>query len=182
MPARRHIFRKETADALRESERSKSVLLSHLPGMAYRCNYDRVWTMQYVSEGCFELTGYNAESLLYNKELSFNDVIAPEYRDFLWKEWAYLLDHRLPLKQEYEIITARGERKWVLEMGQGIFNEQGDVEALEGIILDISDRKEIENNLRYRNDNPWTGLHNRWYLENLLREDAKAKQRGRERL
>lgn len=168
-------LRKETADALRESERSKSVLLSHLPGMAYRCNYDRVWTMQYVSEGCFELTGYNAESLLYNKELSFNDVIAPEYRDFLWKEWAYLLDHRLPLKQEYEIITARGERKWVLEMGQGIFNEQGDVEALEGIILDISDRKEIENNLRYRNDNPWTGLHNRWYLENLLREDAKAK-------
>jgi hypothetical protein len=33
-------------------------------------------------------------------------------------------------------------------MGQGIFNEQGEVAALEGIVLDISDRKEIENNLR----------------------------------
>jgi hypothetical protein len=38
--------------ALQESERSKSVLLSHLPGMAYRCLFDRDWTMQFVSAGC----------------------------------------------------------------------------------------------------------------------------------
>ena len=43
--------------ALNESERSKSALLSHLPGLAYRCNYDRDWTMQYVSELCYSLTG-----------------------------------------------------------------------------------------------------------------------------
>ena len=46
---------------LRESERSKEVLLSNLPGMAYRCKYDRDWTMLYVSQGCYELTGYRAE-------------------------------------------------------------------------------------------------------------------------
>lgn len=50
--------RKTMEEALHESERSKSVFLSHLPGLAYRCNYDRDWTMQYVSEGCFSLTGY----------------------------------------------------------------------------------------------------------------------------
>jgi PAS domain-containing protein len=54
--------------ALNESERSKSVFLSHLPGLAYRCNYDHDWTMQYVSEGCFNLTGYPPESLLYNRD------------------------------------------------------------------------------------------------------------------
>lgn len=43
--------RKETEKALSESERSKTVFLSHLPGMAYRCKYDREWTMQYVSAG-----------------------------------------------------------------------------------------------------------------------------------
>lgn len=168
--------RKKMEESLKESERSKSVLLSHLPGMAYRCNYDREWTMQFVSEGCFQLTGYTPESLLYNKELSFNDLIAPEYHDSLWKKWEHILAGRLPFKYEYEIKTAKGERKWVLEMGQGIYNEQGEVEALEGIILDISDRKEIEDNLRYNNEHDLrTGLYKRRYLENLLIHDAKMR-------
>ena len=41
--------RKAIEKALKESERSKSVFLHHLPGLAYRCNYDNKWTMQYVS-------------------------------------------------------------------------------------------------------------------------------------
>ena len=58
-------------EALNESERSKSVFLSHLPGLAYRCHYDQDWTMQYVSKGCFNLTGYSPKSLLYNSCLLY---------------------------------------------------------------------------------------------------------------
>ena len=166
--------RKTLEKELLESERSKSVLLANLPGMAYRCNYDSNWTMQFVSAGCFELTGYIPEDLINNKVLSFNDLISAEYRDMLRKEWEHILANRLPLKCEYEITTAKGERKWVMEMGQGIYNEQGEVEALEGIILDISARKEIENNLRYNSEHDIrTGLYNRSYLENLLIHDAQ---------
>jgi len=165
--------RKAAVESLKESERSKSVLLSHLPGMAYRCNFDRNWTMQYVSYGCFELTGYFPESLVNNRDLSYNDLIVPEYRDLLWNEWLRLLPERLPFRYEYEIITANGERKWVLELAEGIFNRRGDVEALEGIVIDISDRKKIENTLRYNNEHDrWTGLFNRYCLENLLTGDA----------
>lgn len=165
--------RKETEKALIESERSKSVLLSNLPGLAYRCKYDSNWTMLFVSEGCLELTGYAPESLLHNREISFNDIISPEYRILLDKEWKRILPQRLPFKYEYEITTAQGERKWVLEMGEGVYDEQGSVEALEGIVLDISDRKKFEDNLRYNNEHDaWTGLHNRRFLENLLKNDA----------
>ena len=166
--------RKEMEKALKESERSKSVLLAHLPGLAYRCYVDRQWTMQIVSEGCRKLTGYAPESLLYNKELSFNDVIAPEYRDALWEEWERILPRRLPFKYEYEIITASGERKWVLEMGEGVYSESGEAIAVEGIIIDISDRKEIENLLKYNNEyDRLTGLHNLNYLQNIILEDAQ---------
>ncbi|MDP3305091.1 MAG: PAS domain S-box protein [Erysipelotrichaceae bacterium] len=136
--------KKRTSDALKESERSKSVLISNLPGMAYRCNYDRDWTMQFVSDGCTKLTGYAPESLMNNRDVTFNSLITPEYREPLWREWERIIDKKLPFEYEYEITSASGERKWVLELGEGVYGKNGEVEALEGIILDISDRKKSE--------------------------------------
>ena len=168
--------RKAMEEALIESERSKSVLLSHLPGLAYRCKNDSNWTMIFISDGCKKLTGYNPESLLNNKDLSYNDVIAPEYRKTIRKEWERAISQRVPFKYEYEIITATGKRKWVLEMGEGIFNDEGEVESLEGIIIDISDRKAMEDILKYNQEHDrLTGLYNFNYLYNLLNNDAKRK-------
>lgn len=173
--------RKNVEDALYESERSKSVLLLNLPGMAYRCKYDRDWTMQFVSEGCYDLTGYKPESYIDNRDLSFNDSVAPEYRDFLWDRWkTTLCDNRL-FQVEYEIITADGQRKWVLEIGQGVCDSNGNLVALEGIIIDISDRKEKELELKYISEHdPLTGLYNRIYLvdklENSLKESPNKKR------
>jgi len=165
--------RKEMEENLHESERSKSVLLSHLPGLAYRCNFDKDWTMKYVSNGCFDLTGYPAESLLLNQEISFSNIIAPEYHNLLWMEWEKVLASRTGFNYEYQIITANGQRKWVLELGQGIFDDSGKVEALEGIILDITDRKTIEDKLRYNNEHDLlTGLLNGNYLKDLLEIDS----------
>jgi PAS domain S-box-containing protein len=165
--------RKAMESALAESERSKAVLLSHLPGLAYRCSYDKNWTMQFVSDGCYDLTGWPASSLLQNKDLTFNDLIVPEYRDLLWQQWQQVLASKEQFKQEYEIITASGQKKWVLELGQGIYSANGEVEALEGIILDVSDRKDVENSLRFATEHDtWTGLYNLRYLENLLRQEA----------
>src|SRR5690606_7451800 len=82
-----------------------------------------------------------------------------------------------------EIVTATGERKWVLELGQGIYNEQGEVEALEGIVLDISDRKAMEDTLKYNNEHdPWTGVYNRNYLVSLLEKDLKLKKGSKKAL
>lgn len=168
--------RKTMEKILNESERSKSVLLANIPGMAYRCNLDRYWTMQFVSQGTYDLTGYESYNLVNNKDLSFNDLIVPEYRKVLWERWKDIISKKLPFKYEYEIITATGQRKWVLEMGQGIYDENGNAEALEGIIIDISDRKthEIENKHLSEHDT-LTGLYNRKYFEELLAHDNKTK-------
>lgn len=163
--------RKQVQEALRESERSKSVLLSHLPGLAYRCLNDADWTMLFVSEGCFALTGYPPESLLHNRDLSFNDLISPEYRDGLRNEWDRILALKVPFRHEYEIITAGGVRKWVLEMGQGIYNEQGDVEALEGIVIDITESKRQMAQIQHMNEHDsLTGLYSRKYFEESRRK------------
>ena len=164
--------RREDALALKESERREAVLLSHLPGLAYRCGYDRDGTMLIVSEGCFPLTGYPPEAFINNRDLPFNEIISPEGRQMLLYEWERCVPAGLPYRCEYEITTASGERKWVIEIGQGIYDEQGAVQFLEGIILDISDRKRMENELRYTVEhNRWTGLYNRDVLEMTLSRD-----------
>lgn len=56
--------RKLAETALKENERRESVLLSHLPGLAYRCKYNRDGIMLFVSDGCYKLTGYLPECLL----------------------------------------------------------------------------------------------------------------------
>jgi len=153
-------------EALKESERSKSVLLDNLPGMAYRCEYDRNWTMRFVSQGCHELTGYRAESLLNNKEKKFNELISEESQDYLWEKWKEVVSNQEKLKEEYELITATGEKKWVFEQGQGVYDENNQVIALEGLIIDITARKKWETEIKYLNDHDYlTGLYNRRYFE-----------------
>lgn len=49
--------RKKMEAALKESERSKGALISNLPGVAFRCINDKDWTMTFLSDGCFDLTG-----------------------------------------------------------------------------------------------------------------------------
>ncbi len=167
--------RKETEELLAKSEQSKRVLIDNLPGLAYRCKFDKEGTMLFVSKGCYELTGYYPDQFVENKELAFNDIISPEHRERLWEEWQRTIPNRLPYKLEYEIITAQGEDKWVLEVGEGLYNEDGSVEALEGIILDITDRKSYEERLRYFGEHdPWTDLYNRRYLIELLKSDSST--------
>lgn len=165
--------RKKLELHLAESERSKGVLLSHLPGMAYRCSYDEYWTMLFVSDRCYKLTGYESKDILHNAKVSFRDIIVADYREKVRKSWGEAIEQGKQYSGEYEIVTAFGQRKWVLEFGQGIYDEFDNVVALEGIILDITERKFFEEELIFLNEHDrWTGLLNRRSLESRLQADS----------
>ena len=69
----------------------------------------------------------------------------------------------------------------MLEIGQGIYDDLGAVQFLEGIILDITDRKRMENELRYTAEhNGLTGLYNRDFLEQTLDRDLRRGEKERE--
>jgi len=151
---------------LLESERNKSILLSNLPGIAYRCRFDKNWTMEYLSEGCYSLTGYKAEEIIDNKKIAYNDLISNEYREKVWKKWVDAVDKKEKFIYEYPIITADNEEKWLFEQGQALYGENESVEALEGLIIDITARKKKEQEIEYLNNHDYlTGLYNRRYLE-----------------
>lgn len=133
--------RKKAEKELRERERAYSALIGNLPGFVYRCANDSDWTIYFISNGCYSITGYNPEDFLYNKKITFNDLIHPDYRDKLHKMWDEVLSKKGILESEYPINTKSGEIKWIWERGQGIFSDSGDLLFLEGFVTDVTDRK-----------------------------------------
>ncbi|QCC51961.1 PAS domain S-box protein [Halapricum salinum] len=126
-------------NALEESERMLSTLISNLPGMAYRCLNEPGWPMEFVSDGCRELTGYDSAALVDGSIVWGEDVLIDDDRDELWETVQAALDAGDPFEVTYRIETADGERKWVWEQGRGVYDD-GELTALEGIILDVDTR------------------------------------------
>ena len=136
--------RRKKIGELSESKRQFTTMLDNLPGMVYRCRNDRNWTMEFISDGCFELTGYVPEDLVFNKRLSYNDLIVPEDQERIWNEVQQGVNTNKPYILEYQIKSADGKIKWVWEKGKCISKEKGDIAHIEGFISDISEHKHAE--------------------------------------
>lgn len=130
--------------SLQESQRKLATTLSNLPGMAYRCANDPDWTIEFVSEGIFALTGYHPEEMVGSRDISYGNIIHPDDRERIWDVIQAQLLLKEPYRLEYRIHTKQGEEKWVWEQGRGVYNRDGDLEALEGFITDISERVRAE--------------------------------------
>ena len=141
--------RKQAELALAESQRTLLTLMSNIPGIAYRCLNDRDWTMLFISEGCYNLTRYPAEAFTTQKTVIYNQLIHPEDRERVWNEVQAALEDDRSFEITYRITTATGELKWVWEQGQGIFNSDGELLYLEGLITDITARIQAEEALRH---------------------------------
>lgn len=133
--------RRETEKALQESEIKYARLLKELPGMAYRCRNDEDWTAELISDGSLELTGYRASDIIGNTVISLGKLIHPDDRDWLWERCQASLNARIRCQNEYRIITANGEVKWVWDQAQGIYTDSGELVAIEGFISNITERK-----------------------------------------
>jgi PAS domain S-box-containing protein len=132
---------RQSEQSLLESERKLYTLMGNLPGIAYRCLNDRDWSMEFISEGCRELTGYEPADLLQHGTVSYGDLIHKDDRDAVWEQVQENLAKKRPFQLVYRIVTASGEEKWVWEQGVGVFSKDGELLALEGFIADISQQK-----------------------------------------
>ena len=61
--------------------------------------------------------------------------------------------------REYQITTANGKVKWVWEQGCVVYSDKGEIIAIEGIILDITERKRSEEML-INKENRFNSLFN----------------------
>ena len=155
--------------SLKESERSKSSLISNLPGFVYRCLNDEHWTMEFLSNGFETMSGYLQEQVLGNKELSFEELICEEFRDSVRSGWDSAIAKKERFIMEYKIRRQDGKEIWVWEQGIGIYDKDDNCVEIEGFIADVDSRKTLEENLEFLSyKDSLTSLYNRRYIEEQM--------------
>ncbi|MBK7631599.1 MAG: PAS domain S-box protein [Ignavibacteriales bacterium] len=140
--------RKKTEAKLHHSEKQLSNLMSSLPGMAYRSRYDINWTMEFVSQGCLDLTGFTADELTLNSKISYAELIHPEDKENVFITIRESINKKAPYQLVYRIRTKSGAEKWAWEKGTAQVSKKGKVETLEGFVTDISARVNTESALK----------------------------------
>jgi PAS domain S-box-containing protein len=128
---------KRSEEAVLVSQHMLLTLINNLPGMAFRAQNDRSRTLEFVSAGCLAVTGYRAEELLKGK-IVFTGLIHPDDRRRFWEQLQNALEQRLPYRLSYRLISADKTPKQVEEQGCGIYSDNGEVIALEGLLMTVS--------------------------------------------
>jgi diguanylate cyclase (GGDEF)-like protein/PAS domain S-box-containing protein len=127
--------------AWRESERQLSTLAENLPGVLYRCRNDPEWTMEYLSAGFRELTGWDPEEILAEGGLEYADLIHPGDRERVWETVQAAVEEDRPFQLLYRLDTRGGGERWVWEQGRVVEPTAGAGLRLEGCILDMTESK-----------------------------------------
>jgi PAS domain S-box-containing protein len=134
--------KRKAEKAFMEQQRQLEMLIGYLPGMVYRCRNDRNWTMEFISGSSTQITGYAPEELMHNRVVSYAELVHPEDRERIWEEVQQALMNRSRFHLIYRVRTRDASERWVWEQGQGVFDENGELEFLEGYIMDVTDREE----------------------------------------
>lgn len=140
--------RKEVEAAAHENEERLRSLIANIPGAVYRCTPPPERRIEFVSELIWELSGFASADFLDDRTQSFASITHPD--DFPRVQAAIQegVSRRLPYVADYRVVRHDGTLRWVHEKGQAVFDLDGSVSWLDGVIFDITERKQQEEEMR----------------------------------
>jgi PAS domain S-box-containing protein len=138
------ITRAEAAEELRERERAYQRVLVSISGVTYRTPIDPAAQLVFARGGCQKLLGYRPAELTARADLPFISLVAPKDRGTFRSKFEHFQRSNEPHECEYRILTRGETHTWVSDQSHGIFDKQGQLVAIEGLLTDISARKESE--------------------------------------
>lgn len=127
---------------LAESRRQFDSVLDCLSGLFYRCELKAPWKMSFVSDGLRSLTGYDEREL--EQEDGWSNIMRVEDRIAVETAVADAVSESRSFDLVYRIVRKTGEIRWVSERGHAVYDGDGKPLFLEGVIADISGRKEAD--------------------------------------
>ncbi|HEY7477808.1 MAG TPA: EAL domain-containing protein [Actinomycetota bacterium] len=168
--------RQRAADARFEAEAKYRNLVEHIPAVVYLDPVDQEQSSIYVSPQVRDLLGIEPDEWLQDPYV-WRSHVHPEDIDRAWEEYEDAYTAHEPLSHEYRMVHEDGTIRWVLEQAFPIDDEHGEPWLIQGVIFDITERKEAEEQVAFlAYHDKLTGLPNRHLFEEML-EAAIARAR-----
>jgi PAS domain S-box-containing protein len=164
---------KTNQDLLRRLE-AMSALLDNLPGMAFRCLYDKDLTFEYASKGSENILGYAPDRIVSG--YAFRQIVHKDDQAHNKKIIAGLTPKNNRYNMVYRMRAAAGDDRWIHEQGTAIFTAGGDLVAIEGLLTDITDQKNREIRLHEENTRLRSSIKERYRLGQLIGKSPAIQQ------
>ncbi|MGB2924464.1 MAG: PAS domain S-box protein [Limnothrix sp.] len=123
-------------------------LFDNVPGIIYSCLPSEKWQGLYFSNAIEAISGYPATDFMIGGQRDYVDIVHPEDTAIIERIVKEKLASKENFRIEYRLIHRDGSTVWVEEKGQGIFDEVGKLLWLNGVILDISEKKKLVSDLQ----------------------------------
>ena len=141
------LVRFQAGEALQDVMEQYRSLVDNLPGTSYRSLYDEYWTMIYMGSDVDNITGYPSSDFINNNVRSYASVICKDDNDN-----DEIISRAIETGEtwdiEYRVIRKDSSVCWVHERGRSVKDKEGNVIYIDGLILDITDRKKVEEQLK----------------------------------
>ncbi len=138
--------RKSYEKALRESEARLSLAADSAEAGLWEldCNTDKIW----ASEKALSIFGFGIDETISMDR--FEATVHPDDLELVRHAMASALGAGEPVNVEYRIRVGGGRLRWILSRGRPYFKSTGEPDRLLGVSIDISERKQMEDERKKR--------------------------------
>ena len=119
-------------------------ITGRMDGYLYRCRNDASYTMLYISDGMLTVSGYPPSDFIHNQVRDYVSAIHPDDLASVYAAVDAALEARCNWNVDYRIVPLMGPPYGSARSAAAFSNEAGELEFLEGFVVDISDRKVVE--------------------------------------
>ncbi|WP_286888788.1 MHYT domain-containing protein [Pseudoalteromonas sp. ESRF-bin5] len=144
---------RELQRSLVEKEQKYRSLINNMPGAVFRCRLDDNWSMLFISPSILELTGYQSNEFTEHC-LEFNDLILKTDQQAVIDAVTSAVKEKRQYSIEYRIRHRNGKVLWLLDQGSFYFNNKDEAQWIDGVLIDITERKEYEEKLEIAQTDP----------------------------
>jgi len=140
--------RKQAEAEIKRLKEKYESLIRNIPIVIYSSLPDETSTTIFISERYGEWTGYFPEDF-YNDRYTWPKSVHPEDRASAIEAYIRAYESKAEYNHEYRVVHKdTGQVRWVRDHGVPVTDEKGNVILIDGIITNITERKQVEEALQ----------------------------------
>lgn len=141
------IERRHAEEKLRLSERDLSLIIETIPGFVWCAAPDG--ELNYLNQGILDYTGTSSDSWA---KLGWTNILHPDDAEPTAQAWAHAVATGRLHQTQCRLRRSDGIYRWFQVLGQAARDGEGKVLRWYGLLIDIDDRKNIEEILRHNQE------------------------------